>query len=174
MTKRAHTVSWIFLFAAFGCAPPATEKLLEITFGSGSGAPPIQLDVDCGNGGCDAVPALTGLLTYNADVASSAEDQVEILQYRVDYQLAAPNDLIAMPYFAGHLAFELPVGESAEFSVAAAADRQRDFILERLPGQAVAGTATLMLAGYDLQNEQVFPRAQFEIFFGDFVVGGGQ
>lgn len=172
MTKRAHIVSGILLFAAFGCAPPATEQLLEITFGSGIGAPPIQLDVDCSNGGCAEAPTLTGLLTYNADVASSAEDHVEILQYRIDYQLTAPNDLIAMPYFAGHLAFKLPVGESAEFSVAAAADQQRDFIRTRLPGQAVAGVATLMLGGYDLNNEQVFPRATFEVFFGDFVVGG--
>lgn len=174
MTKLAHIVSGALLAAAIGCAPPPTAELLTIGFGGGYGAPPIQLDVDCSNGGCAEPPLLTGHLTYQADIASSAEDYVEILQYRVDYKLLAPHDLVAMPYFAGHLSLLVPVGEVGEFNLAAASDRQRAAIRARFGDDPVSGTATLMLAGYDLNNEQVFPKVDFEIFFGDFVVGGGQ
>jgi len=166
---RASMLCGVLVLGAIGCGAPATVDLLRIGFGGGLGAPPIQVDSDCSNGGCAELPALTGQLTYDADIASTAEDYVEILQYRVDYQLAAPNDQVAMPYFAGHLSLMVPVGETLDFNVAAAADRQRDLIRTRLPGQSVSGTATLMLAGYDLKNEQVFPKAEFEIFFGDFV-----
>lgn len=157
------------LLVTAACGPSATEDALAITFGSGAGAPPVQVDVDCLNGGCESIEELAGELTYSDEEATAVDAEVEILQYRIDYALAAPHDDVDLPYFAGHVALTVKVGETVGFNVVAAGEKQRQFILARYPDDQLRGTATLTLAGYDQQNEQVFPRADFDIYFDDFV-----
>jgi hypothetical protein len=129
----------------------------------------VEVDTRCDNGGCD-VPA-----QVEVEVSIKNDDQpgatVEILQYRVDYDLIDAEGQV--PFHAGAARWSVGAGTPATFLVPAAGQRQREEILTLFGYVRVDATGTLTLAGYDQDDEVVTGAAQFAIGFGDFEGGVG-
>jgi len=156
---------------ALACEPPPTEELLAITFGAGAKAPPVELDVDCEDGGCMGLVELEVQLTFETHEYSTIEAMVKIVQYRVDYHVGAPYDDLEVPYFSGNTSVALAIGDTTSFNIVVAGDTQREFLRPRIGERQAEGRATLTLAGYDHNDELVMPAADFDIFFDDYFSG---
>lgn len=171
-----HRLPWMIVgiaaFATAGCEPVPVSDLLRITYGSGEHAPPVLVDVNCNNGGCDGLEQLEAELTFEEGTGFIPSDAtVEILQYRVDYDLDGLEVEEQPPFYAGVTTVLVTVGETVTFNVRAAGQRQRDWMLSHFGADQFDGEATITLAGYDHRNEIVFADAPFDISFGDFVTG---
>jgi hypothetical protein len=158
--------------ATTGCQNPDTSSMLSITFGPGEFAPPVEVDSNCSNGGCDGLEELEARLTFDQQGFVSGTAQVEILEYRVDYSLYGLDTDKQPPYYAGLTDVLVDVGSTADFNVRAAGTRQRDWVALRYGTEQLDGTGTLTLAGYDQLNNLVHVEADFDISFGDFVTSG--
>jgi len=157
---------------ATGCQSPDTSSMLSITYGSGEFAPPVEVDTNCDDGGCDGLEQLQATLNFDQQGFVSGTAQVEILQYKVEYglyDLAADNQ---PPYYAGVTTVVVNINDSVDFNVRAAGSNQRDWIRARYGDRQLDGTATLTLAGYDQLNQVVQVSSDFDISFGDFVTDG--
>lgn len=137
---------------------------LDVSFGSGQYAPPVQVDTRCDNGGCETPAYLEVEVSIGGEPRADAV--VEILQYRVDYDLAGVGEEV--PFFAAATILTVSAGTPATFNVLAAGDRQRDWILTEFGYESLEGTAKLTLAGYDQDDEVIMADARFDIGFGDF------
>lgn len=174
MSRLLCTVLSLTALSSAGCEPAPTSELLRITFGSGEFAPPVEADTLCANGGCDGFEQLEAQLEFDSDGAFiSGDAYVEIAQYRVDYDLAGVDDEDQPPYYANETSVLCDVDETVTFNVLTVGQVQREFVRSRFGTQAIDGTGTLTLAGYDHRNAIVQVEASFAISFADFVDDGG-
>jgi len=152
-----------------GCEPPTSEDLLLITFDDSANAPPVEVDVVCINGGCDPLD-LVATLTFEQHDLLSSSAEVEILQYKVEYDIASDAEAEEPPFYANYTSVLVALGESASFTVVAVGQSQRDWVFEEYGGGTIdSAIGRLTLAGFDHKNEVVEVDAQFAIRFGDFV-----
>jgi len=155
-----------------GCEPPASEDLLLITFDDSENAPPLDIDVVCVNGGCEPLD-LTATLTFQEDDLLLGTAEVEILQYKVEYDIEDDPEVEEPPPYANYTSVLVPLGESSSFSVVAVSQAQRDWVYDEYGSELIDDAfGVLTLAGFDHLNEVVEVDAQFAVRFGDFVTEG--
>jgi hypothetical protein len=158
-----HTLgrSSVVLFAAVCGCNVAVD--MSVTLGSGGHAAPVHVDTRCQNGGCGAADQLEVHVSVQSD--DIPNPAVEILQYRVDYDL--PDVLELVPYYASATSVDVSAEAPATFNVRAAGERQREWIVSG-GYDRIDGTGTLTLAGYDQDDKVRTAEASFDIVFGDF------
>ena len=118
----------------------------------------------CENGGCDGPPNLALTLSLDADSALPENDEIEFLQYRVDYTIPGET----LPYFAAPVEAVVQNNSDTALILRIAGSRQRQS-LSHVEGDTAIGTARLTLAGYDEKDHRVDYDFGFNIQFGDFV-----
>lgn len=126
-----------------------------------------QVDTVCDNGGCEEPAQLSFSLSLDYDNALPENDEVELLQYKVEYTAAGLSGKI--PPFAGPAQIIARNGSSVPITLQVAGTQQREFVYNHIGGRKMRGTATLTLAGYDEKNERVDAEFGFSIRFGDYV-----
>ncbi|MBN2526783.1 MAG: hypothetical protein JXR76_10335 [Deltaproteobacteria bacterium] len=129
----------------------------------------VQLDTICENGGCDTLNAVQFTLALDAANASSENDTVQFLQYRVDYQL--PQLKKKIPFFAAPLDIVLSKGDETVFNIQIAGSKQRALVFNQVGGREVNGIARVTLAGYDELDDRVNFEFTFHVALGDFITG---
>jgi hypothetical protein len=160
--KKVIAVIVIVASVTTGCDDTdPLDEYLEVTLLENS----VQVDVSCDNGGCETAPEINFAVRLEADDALRENDEIEFLQYRVDYTLSGG----AIPFFASPLQAIVHNNSETVLSLQVAGARQRAALADR-SDDIVAGTARLTLAGYDEKDEQVEFDLGFNIQFGDFVV----
>lgn len=82
-----------------------------------------------------------------------SEDQVELLQYRVDYDI--PDLRAKVPFFAAETAITLRPGGRVQISLPLVGRKQRSALTSGVTQLPMEGLVTLTLAGYDPQNENL-------------------
>lgn len=100
---------------------------------------------------------------FDPDAYVADEDEVVLEQYRVDYDLEALDD--APPFLAGVLEQHVRPDDDASFVINVAGSAQREHVREQSEGDDVEGRATLTLAGYDSDDQQVFVEQTIAIRF---------
>src|SRR5512140_3617391 len=102
MNVRVENSAILALLAGLlgaGCELTPTEDLLSISFGTGASAPPIEVDTLCGNGGCDQAAEIEAVLAYDDDGTVEDDAELEVLQYRVDFEMGGVTETV--PFYAG-------------------------------------------------------------------------
>ena len=140
-----------------------------MTLGSGQGAAAVDVDTRCENGGCDSLEQVEA--SVSIDAHGHADAAIEILQYRVDYDLVGVAEQV--PYYASETNLTVSADTAATLTVNAAGERQREWIIARFGFDQLQGTATLTLAGYDQDDNVKQAEAEFAIRFGDLEDGSG-
>jgi hypothetical protein len=162
--KRAYPGAVALISLLWGCDTGTLEDRLVLTFAPYS--TPVNVDTDCGNGGCGGQERIAATLGFDRDSYVAEDTRVQFEQYRVEYDL--PDIEPDVPYFASPLDLVVTPAETTTFYFYAAGQTQRDFVREAAGGEPAQGTARLTLAGYDDQDEQVFLEKGFDISFADF------
>lgn len=90
-------------------------------------------------------------------------DTLQLLQYRIDYDLTGSSQ--KLPYYAEPLSVVIKPGETKELALPAAGDAQRDRLSTTFAGKSTRAKASLQLAGYDWDNEQIFVKTEFDVQF---------
>ena len=150
---------------AGGCDSDAVEDTLRVRLDLGQ---PLTVDTFC-EGGCAGADELTVRIEYPDYPAElqPRDEWVDFEQFRIDYALSTLDDEV--PFFAGTSSVTVAPGDQASFSVTVAGSPQRAFVYDAIGGELAAGHATLTLAGYDWDNNQVFIERDFDIRFVDVV-----
>lgn len=153
---------------ALACEPPPTEEQVEIAV-SGD---PVLVDVDCDADACGGTSTVDVEVTFEEHPLISDEAELELLQYRVDYDVPDLAEGEEIPYFASdRINLVVLVGEPASATLDVAGTTQRAWADSRLPNEEVAGTAVVTLAGYDHRNAIVELQSEpFDVRFDDYVV----
>jgi len=173
LSRLLCTVVGITALGVTGCQPSETSDQLRISFGTGEFAPPVEADTLCSNGGCDGFEQVEAQLDFDSGGSFTSSDAyVEILQYRVDYDLAGVDDEEQPPFYANETSVICNIDEPATFNVLTVGQTQRDYVRSHFGTEQIDGTATLTLAGYDHRNGVVQVDANFAISFADFVDDG--
>jgi hypothetical protein len=135
---------------------PSSERLsLDVIDGFG-----VYVSTTCAD---TCREALDVELSYPDDLFRP-EDEIVLLQYRVDYAL---EDDIKLPYFAAPIELRLQPDDVQHVTLSAAGSRQRAALLEAVGDDAVVrGDATLRIVGYDWTDRRVSIRQTFAIAFG--------
>lgn len=165
--RLRHSLAGLGVLWAAGCgSDPAAERLL-INIDTGGG--PVQVDTACGTtcGGSDQI-AVT--IRY-PNKQYRDDDIVELLQYRIDYNLAFVKE--GMPYFAGTVNVALAPGDSASMVLTVAGTAQRKYVAKEVGSDPVGGTATLKFAGYDWDDGQFTTESEFDLRFADLANDSG-
>jgi hypothetical protein len=147
-----------------GCNNSSTEDLLVVSFAPYSS--PVKIDTVCEDGECASKEKLTVRITFDDDSYVPEDTEASFKQYRVDYEISAISREI--PYFASPISVHVTPEHTTTVAVQPVGETQRTFVYETVGDQAVAGTAILILAGYDDQNEIVMVEKSFDISFGTF------
>jgi hypothetical protein len=149
-----------------GCGGDAVADRLSFNLDTGGG--PVQVDTQCGTfcGGGDQVAVR---IDYASERARS-DETIEILQYRVDYDLSY-DSLRGVPYFAGTMGVALGPGDSTTVVLTVAGTEQRKYVAEIAGGDPASGTATLTFAGYDWDGEVFETESTFDIRFAEIPDG---
>lgn len=166
MRLRLSLVGLGVLWVA-GCGSDSAAERLLVELDTGGG--PVQVDSACAEacGGADQIA-----VTIEYPRKQYRDDEiVEVLQYRVDYNLAHISR--QMPYFAGTVSVGLAPGDSAGVVLTVAGTEQRDYVHAAVGGDPVGGTATLSFAGYDWDDGQFTTESEFDIRFSDLANGSG-
>ncbi len=151
-----------------GCTSIPNSERLSISFGAGELAPPVEVDIRCENGGCDSRDQLEASIYWDAaQTVDPTTAQVEILEYKVEYELFDVPD--AVPYYANVTSVVVPPYAPVAFIIKSAGSAQRDFVRDLSPALPLDGIGTLTLAGYDHRNTIVEFSVDFDISFFDFV-----
>jgi len=162
MRALHHSFIALVVAASLGCDETAE---LEVILGAGQ----VEVDTRCDNGGCEEASTLA--VQANITTDDRPATSVDLEQYRVDYNLSGTDE--SVPFFASPMNLRVSAGAPVTFTVHPAGDRQREWILSRFGYDVVDGTGTLVLAGYDQDDNLVTAEAVFDIAFGDFVTDGG-
>jgi hypothetical protein len=155
-----HIPLTLILLCALGCDPEPVEEDLRVRFPDASR---VEVDVDCG-GGCGGTSRLGVEIEYDAEFRPD-DETVELLQYRIDYELDGLDE--QPPFFADEQGIALTPGDVVSFDVTPAGPAQREFVREQADGESVSGVATITFAGYDYDDAQIFIEADFPIRFSD-------
>ena len=143
-----------------GCDPQDAEDRLVLSVGDGSA---VRVDTFC-NPSCSGTDTIEVSLDYPREAYREAET-IELLQYRVDYRLSDVGG--KTPFFAGVISVVLSPGDGDDLTLKIAGNAQREHVAEEVGGDAVSGTATLMLTGYDWRDSWVTIESDFPIRFAD-------
>ena len=150
---------------ALGCGSDSAAERLVLALGDGGGVLLVDTTCEATCGGDDQIAVR---IDY-PDRQYVDDEVIELTQYRVDYDVRlVPGDI---QYFAGMLGVSLAPGSGTTVTLTVAGTEQRKYVREHIDDEIVAGTATLMLAGYDWDNAQVFVEREFDIRFGDLALG---
>ena len=125
------------------------------------------VDTYCANGGCEDDDVLECMISLDAQTAVAENDSVQLLQYRVDFQIPQLNTVV--PFFAAPLDVNLQKGDETTVDIRMAGIRQKEFILQQVGRGPVSGVSRVTLAGHDEMEEVVFYKFNVNIAFGDFI-----
>jgi hypothetical protein len=152
--RQLRSILGLAMLFTIGCEPPATGDQLVITFDDDENAPPLDVDLLC-YGECDPVE-LTATLTFKEHDLLPEDAEVQIVQYKVEYDLSDEEGAEEPPFYANLTSVLVNMGESASFTVVAVGQRQREWVLQNYgPNLIDQGIGTLALAGFDHMNEVV-------------------
>ena len=108
--------------------------------------------------------ASTVTLTINYPLASyNPDDTLQLLQYRIDYDVSGSK--LTLPYYAEPMSLVIKPGDDKEVTLTAAGQAQRDRLEAKLGASTGSAKASIQLAGYDWDNQQVFIHADFDVQF---------
>jgi hypothetical protein len=139
------------------CTDPLSEDRLEVEVDSIK-APVVRFACAAG------CPASTVTLAIEYPVASyNPEDTLQLLQYRIDYDVTGSK--LELPYYAEPMSLVIKPGDQKELMLTAAGQAQRDSLEAKLGSSTASGKASIQLAGYDWDNQQVFIHADFDVQF---------
>jgi hypothetical protein len=115
--------------------------------------------------GCAAsCPDTTLLLTIDYPRASyNPADELQLLQYRIDYEVTGAK--LELPYYAEPLALVIKPGEQKALMLNVAGQAQRDKLKAKLGSGTASAKASLQLAGYDWDNQQILIHTDFDVQF---------
>lgn len=149
------------LFAA-GCSNP-TAELVTIELSDDS----ITVDTTCTDSCVDETPDVTITLPESIGLAEDAS--LSLRQYRVDYAFAGLTTSETPPFFADQFDAALIVDLETEavFTLKAAGNEQRKWVLANGDAGSASGEATLRIEGYDEANALIELSETFEIIFSD-------
>jgi hypothetical protein len=157
MFSRSCSPALLLACAAISCSDPSSDQRLELAI---SNADALVVELGCAAECAEAT--LTVALEYPAESFNPA-DTIQLLQYRVDYEL--PGSKAEIPYYAEPLSLVINPDELRTLTLTAAGAKQREQIEAALGSTIGRGNATLQLAGYDWDNRHVFVRTDFEVRF---------
>lgn len=148
-----------FLLVSAACGPESSADRLELSIDPGEGAVSVdtRCRVDCSDG-------KLGIGISYPDSNYRVDDQIVLLQYRVDYDV--PGVKGEIPFFASPLELTLAPNDVEIMQLAVAGSEQRAFVRKALGDKTVLGTATLQFAGYDWSDDRVFLDTRFSVRFG--------
>jgi hypothetical protein len=142
---------------AGGCEGRSLEDDLRMTV-TGDAAP-VVVDLACD--GCGTWVEVE--VYFDPDAYVAEDDEVVIEQYRIDYELDRVDE--QPPFLAGQTEQHVWADDRASFLLSLAGSAQIEHVREHSGGDAVEGRATLTVAGYDDQDEQVFVEKALAIRF---------
>ena len=143
-------------FFTSACKGRALEEDLRMSIAGEEQAVSVDLS-------CEACAAEVVVDAYfDPDAYLNPDDEVVLEQFRVDYALEGVDDV---PYLAGVLEQHVRPDDDASFTVLLAGSAQREHVGSESPDDDVEGRATLTLAGYDSDDEQVFVEQEIAIRF---------
>ncbi|HET8933030.1 MAG TPA: hypothetical protein VFN67_06315 [Polyangiales bacterium] len=143
--------------ASAACNDPSSESRLGVTLASSD---PVIVQFGCGS---ECVEASLSLAIDYPQGAYNSADTIQLLQYRIDYEIAGSK--LDLPYYAEPLSLVIKPDELRPLTLVAAGDAQREELADALGSTRASGTASVQLGGYDWDNRQVFVRADFEVQF---------
>jgi hypothetical protein len=158
--KRLQSALLALGLSLVGCDSDAAEDRLVVTVGDGS---TVNVDTFC-DPSCSGAESIEVSLDYPREAYREAET-IELLQYRVDYQLSDVGG--DTPFFAGLISVVLGPGDGDDLTLKVVGNAQREHVVEEVGGDAVSGTATLKLTGYDWSDSWVTIEHDFPIRFAD-------
>lgn len=126
-----------------------------------AGSDAVELQFGCAAACPEASVAL--VLNYPESTGWHEADTIQLLQYRVDYQIAGSK--LELPYYAEPLSLVIKPDELRPLTLMAAGDAQRAKLEDALGSARASGRASLQLAGYDWDNRQVFVEVDFDVQF---------
>lgn len=126
--------------ALTGCF--STGDALRLTLDS---TDEVVIDTICT--GCSTQVAAT--IAYASGAPGPADATFDLAQYRVDYTL---EDGRPMDFFADNISGSVAEGETLSFEFAAGGATQRSIIFESFGSDAVYGTGTITVEGYDYDD----------------------
>ena len=138
-----------------GCSDPSSDGRVTVVIDNDS--QPL-LQTQCGS----SCQSTTLALQLDYPTGSYTErDTIELLQYRVDYDLT--DQTLEIPYYAEPLAVVVKPGDTRALTLTVAGRAQRKVLEQALAGATASGSATLQLAGYDWNDRQVFIHQTFAV-----------
>ena len=150
---KAVAITWLFS----ACSDPGSSDRLTVELASLN---PIVVRFDCAT----QCPKSTVALTIDyPGAAYNPADTLQLLQYRVDYDL---DDVgVQVPYYAEPLSLVVKPNEMQDVMLLAAGDAQRARLARELDATSAIGDARLQLAGFDWDNRHVFIDLDFKVQF---------
>lgn len=144
------------VFVVTGCSPAATD-LVSIALSDTSS---VELDSDCFG---DCIDEVSLQVTFEEHIAVDPTEQVEFLQYKVDYAF----DGVQVSSLADTTSATVSSGETGFIDFLPASWEQQDEVYAAVGGDYLSGTGVLTLEGYDWRNELLSVTTQFTISFED-------
>jgi hypothetical protein len=139
------------------CSDSLSEDRLDVALESSEA---ILIRFDC----AASCPDPTLMLTIDYPQASyNPADTLQLLQYRVDYDVTGSK--LELPYYAESLSLVIKPGDQKALSLKAAGQAQRDKLRAKLGSSSGSARASLQIAGYDWDNQQVFIHTDFDVQF---------
>ena len=154
--SRALQVATLACVTA-ACSDPLSEDRLDVELDDTEA---IVVRFDCSSG-C-AYPSLKLGISY-PPASYNPEDTLQLLQYRIDYDLTGSTQ--ELPYYAEPMSLVIKPGDQKELMLTAAGPAQRDWLKAKLGASSGSAKASLQLAGYDWDNHQVFLHSDFDVQF---------
>ncbi|MBN2800842.1 MAG: hypothetical protein JXX28_17025 [Deltaproteobacteria bacterium] len=139
-----------------------------LSFGSGSYAPPVEVDTVFAEGESFSLPELEVQVEYLAPATTSASVEIPSVafsQFRVDYDLGLDAEV---PFYANVISERVEQGGYTSVRIRAVGVDQVRWVNSRFAGAPVGGIATLTLAGYDSDDNVVLVDTLFDIAFADY------
>lgn len=126
----------------------------------------LQIDERC-------VPACAGdekveVVVKHTTSGAVQHVDVDLVQYRVDYAV----DGVTVPFYGGKIGLPVAPGQERVMSLVVVGAAQRSAVWQAAASAPVTGSATLTIAGYDGNNEQIFLATTFAVRFGAIAASG--
>lgn len=153
---RSSPRALVLALMATGCTPVPTD-LVSVALSDGTS---VELDSSCIG---DCIDEVTLQVTFEEHLAVDLDEQVEFLQYKVDYAIEG----VTITSFADETSLTVGTASTGFVDFLPASWIQQDEVYEAVGGDPISGTATVTLAGYDWRNENLLVSTSFEVSFED-------